>query len=322
MKKILCALLALLLTAGIAACSQAPAPGREPYRAHIGETELTAMPRRVVTMSRALTESVCALGYPGRLVGVAEGSDAPAPAKDLPAVGTVLNPDQEALLSLKPDAVLTPAALPAETAEALTASGCTVVVLPYADTLDAAVENWSLICTLMAGDTAGANMEEQLRRYASGVLDALKEGITEEASAVFLMRLPNVCATGGTWLDDVLGRIGLANAAAGGENWIYAPAEGESPAADVIFYDESIDEGEIAAGVWQNANAVAAGRMIPIDGSLLEAQTPRSLLAVAEAVRAAFPDADFPEADILLEQEPPEVPEPTALEKLRGKLGI
>ena len=322
MKRLLCALLALLLI-GATACSQTQsAAKREAFHATVGGVELTEMPRRVVTMSRALTESVCALGFAERLVAAGNGANAPAMAEDLPAVGTVLTPDTEALLALSPDLVLTPAALPGETTEALAAAGCAVVVLPYAETLGDAVGHWGVICTLLAGDTAGENMAAQLERYRAGIMESLGDGIEEAQSAVFLMRLPNVCATGGTWLDDLLNRIGLENAAAAGEDWIYTPAEGEGYEADIIFYDEAIGEEAVAASVWQGSAAVQNGRLIPIDGNLLEAQTPRSLLAIAEAVHEAFPESDFPAADIVLEQEAPEEPEPTAMEKLRRKLGI
>jgi len=322
MKRRLCATLAALLLLTLTACTQTKIQKREAFHAAVNGVELTEMPRRTVTMSRALTESVCALGFAGRLVGVADSANAPAYAEELPTVGAVLTPDTERLLALAPDLVLTPAALPAETADALAARGCAVVVLPYAATLNEAAENWAAVCTLMMGDASGEKMADQLERYVSGTLNAIGDGIAEEESAVFLMRLPNVCATGDTWLDQVLIRIGLTNAAADGENWLYSPAEGEGCDADIIFYEESIGADAVRASVWQNAAAVQNDRLIPIDGNLLEAQTPRSLLAIAEAVRQAYPDADFPEAEIVLEQEPPEVSEPTALERFRQKLGI
>jgi len=324
MKRRFAALFAAILLL-CTACAQEPVQKRAEYYVKIGETELTAMPRRVVTMSRALTETVCALGFAGRLVGVDGDANAPSLAERLPACGNALTPDTDAILSLSPDLVLTPARLPAHTADALEAAGCAVVVLPYADTLEGVLTNWDAVCMMLAGAERGTRMQEQLHHYAEAVLESLSEGVTQGESVLVLQRLPNVAATGGTWVDDLLRRTGLENAAAGGENWIYTPAEGEGYAADRILCDDEITIPMLEESVWKQSDAVLQDRVVGFDGNLLEAQTPRSLLAFAAALRGAYPEADFPEADIVLEQEPPEPvaePEPGWIEKIRGKLGI
>ena len=72
-----------------------------------GQTVATAQaPQRIVSLLPSLTESVCALGHCQRLVGVDESSNFPASVRQLPVLGSGLEPNLEAIVRLKPDLVL------------------------------------------------------------------------------------------------------------------------------------------------------------------------------------------------------------------------
>jgi len=66
---------------------------------------LKAAPQRIVVMIPSVTETVCAIGGCGRLVGVDDFSDWPEVVKKLPRVGGYYNPNPEAIVALKPDLV-------------------------------------------------------------------------------------------------------------------------------------------------------------------------------------------------------------------------
>jgi iron complex transport system substrate-binding protein len=63
-------------------------------------------PQRVVALAPSLTECVFALDRGNRLVGVSANSDYPAPASDLPKVGTYVAPNLEKIVALRPDLCL------------------------------------------------------------------------------------------------------------------------------------------------------------------------------------------------------------------------
>lgn len=65
-----------------------------------------APPQRVVSLLPSLTETVCALGRCALLVGVDDYSGWPALVRGLPRLGGGLDPHVEAVLALRPDAVL------------------------------------------------------------------------------------------------------------------------------------------------------------------------------------------------------------------------
>lgn len=68
--------------------------------------KFTKSPQRIVSMLPSLTESVCALGQCGRLVGVDRYSNWPKTLSKLPQLGGGLDPNIEAIVALKPDLVL------------------------------------------------------------------------------------------------------------------------------------------------------------------------------------------------------------------------
>ena len=70
--------------------------------------EISQPPRRIVSLLPAATESLCALGACGRLVGVDADSNHPPEVTQLPHLGKLHAPTAEAIVRLHPDVVLSP----------------------------------------------------------------------------------------------------------------------------------------------------------------------------------------------------------------------
>ena len=84
-------------------------------------------PQRIVSLLPSLTESVCALGACERLVGVDNYSNSPAAVRALPQMGGGIEPNVEAIVALRPDAVLL--AKSSRVTQRLEALGLKVLVL-------------------------------------------------------------------------------------------------------------------------------------------------------------------------------------------------
>jgi iron complex transport system substrate-binding protein len=80
-------------------------------------------PRRIVSLSPNLTETLFALGIGARgdqqIVGVTRFCDTPAEARDIPDVGGIVDPSLEAVLARDPDLVVVTRGNPMEFIEAL-----------------------------------------------------------------------------------------------------------------------------------------------------------------------------------------------------------
>ncbi len=88
---------------------------------------LSATPKRIVSLLPSLAETVCELGHCARLVGVDRYSNFPVSLQKLPQVGGGLDPNIEMIVSLKPDVVLMSKS--SRAAQRLEALGIKVVAL-------------------------------------------------------------------------------------------------------------------------------------------------------------------------------------------------
>lgn len=68
--------------------------------------ELPAPARRIISLSPHITENLFSAGAGNFIVGVSDYSDFPAPAKQLPHVGSYASLDLESILAKKPDLVI------------------------------------------------------------------------------------------------------------------------------------------------------------------------------------------------------------------------
>ena len=84
-------------------------------------------PQRIVSLLPSLTEGVCALGACSRLVGVDNYSNSPSAVRTLPQLGGGIDPNVEAIVALRPDAVLL--AKSSRVTQRLEALGLKVIVL-------------------------------------------------------------------------------------------------------------------------------------------------------------------------------------------------
>lgn len=311
--------LLLLLICAFTGCAK---PEEEPvadlrWPVTVGEVSIPAAPHRVVTLSPAATETVIQLGYGGRLAGISDYCEPPEALGEVKRCGTALMPDTGAILSLSPDLVIASTTLPRETTTALTEAGAVVLVVRRADSLDGIIGNYRAIATAMQGAEQGAMVAEQLRYFADATLTYLDEAVsaalTEGASAVYLRRMPFIMATGdtleGQWLSD----LGFVNQAEAFTGWDYPLSAEPDLNPHYIFCDESVSLADLqSSDYYRRTSAVTNLRVYPLDGLLLERQTPQMFLEWESVMKEAFPEA-FSEREkpsVVLPMEPPPPPPP------------
>ncbi|MFO1327685.1 MAG: helical backbone metal receptor [Rubrivivax sp.] len=122
------ALVALALLAATAAAAGEGARARTVVVDDRGRAvDIVAAPQRVVSLSPALTETVCALGACARLVGTDRYSNWPTAVRALPKLGGLDDAPIERIVALKPDLVL--AATSTRAVERLETLGLRVLAL-------------------------------------------------------------------------------------------------------------------------------------------------------------------------------------------------
>lgn len=324
MKKLLCALLACTLLILFCACAKTGAGKDDRWPVTVGGVTFTHAPKRVVTLSPALTDTLFTLGYGGRIVGVSDYCEPPDAAPTIDACGTALLPDTDAILALAPDLLFCSAPLPAKTTKALEAAGVELVVVTRAESLDGILENYRLLCTAFEGGKTGDFKTEQLELFIDVALDYIHTEVSsalssEETRAIYLRQLPFVMATGDTPEGALLSAVGFENQAGAYTGWNY-PSEAEPELnPNYIFCDESVDAAALqSSDYYKKTSAVTYDRIFTFDARVFERQSPLMFLALEDLMKAAFPDAfQTPRPEFVIElPEPEPEPEKTWWQKL------
>jgi iron complex transport system substrate-binding protein len=165
-------------------------------------------PKRIVSMLPSITESVCILGKCDLLVGIDRYSNSPPSVVKLPQLGGGLDPNIEAILSLKPDLVLVGSS--SRASERLRSLGLTVFSLEaktYAD-VQRVLEKLSTILGL-SNDEA-KNIWMQMNKDISSIAASLPEGSSKVRVYFEVNRAP-FAAGPGSFIGETLERLGVEN---------------------------------------------------------------------------------------------------------------
>jgi iron complex transport system substrate-binding protein len=252
-------------------------------------------PRRIVSLTPAITETLFALGLADRVVGVTRFCDYPPEAKAKPKVGGYADPDVEAVVALSPDLVLiSPNVGNRDGALALRRAGIRVEVVAgeRLEETYAALERIGVLCGV---PERGRELAARVRGEVEGAAAAVRgKPLTR---ALFCLQTDPVIAAGRDTLPaDLLER-------AGGINVVDAPRYPQlameaivATAPEVILQTRmDVGAGDPASAPsafwsrWSAVPAVAAGRVIVFDGTPALRPGPRVGQAVAQLAAYLHP---------------------------------
>jgi len=195
------AALALLLPTLLAGCGKEEAPPRASAKTSC---------RRVVALAPNLSETLFALGLGDRVVGVGDYNTWPPEAARLPKLGGLFNPNLERIVSLKPDlAVLLPSQRDlAEKLRRFDVESVLIGVESLAD-VERAFHTLARRCNVPeAGDRLASEWKAALAPRPLPGRPRVLLSVGRQAG-----RLADILVAGpGTFLDELLARLGAVNA--------------------------------------------------------------------------------------------------------------
>jgi len=163
-------------------------------------------PQRIVSLLPSLTETVCALGQCQRLVGVDRYSNYPDSVKQLPQVGGGLDPNIEAIVTLKPDLVLM--ATSARVGERLQVLGIKVVALEPKNHAD--VKRVLGTVGELLGSDAAPQVWQAIEASMQAAAQSLPERIKRTRVYFEVNRAP-YAASESSFIGETLARLGVQN---------------------------------------------------------------------------------------------------------------
>lgn len=272
----------------------ASAPARQVIDQTGRSVNVPERPQRLISLAPSITETIYALGLGGRLVGNTDYCDYPPEAKQKPRVGSVLNPNLERIVALKPDLVIGSAeANRLETADRLERLGIPLYGVT-AHTVDEALASIEDLGRALGDEAAARNVVVQLRARAADVEKRIAG--RQPVKVLFVVwHRPLTTAGRHTFVSDVIRRAGGVSIADDllGDWPRMSLEEAVRRKPDVILFSHSesftpnLDEFESLPG-WRGLPAVRNGRMHFISDSIVR-PSPRLIDALEDVARILHP---------------------------------
>jgi iron complex transport system substrate-binding protein len=182
-------------------------------------------PQRVVSLAPSVTETLFALGFGDRLVGVTTSCDYPAEARKIPKIGGFMSPSLETIVAKRPDVVIgvSSATDPAKARE-MERLGLRVTLISLASVSDI-LSSIKSIARFLGRPQAG----EKLVRKITLQMDQVRERVASapRRSTLLLVGLRPLIAVGGkNFIDELITLAGGKNIASDADQpWLNLPDE-------------------------------------------------------------------------------------------------
>ncbi|MCC3376900.1 ABC transporter substrate-binding protein [Cohnella sp. REN36] len=256
-------------------------------------------PERIVSTSPAETEMLFALGLNDQVVGVSDYDNYPAEATTKPKVGGVTKPNEEAIVGLTPELVITGISMKEDVVAKFRELKLSVYKT-NAKTLDDVMNGILQIGLITDRQAQAEALVDSMKADVQKVKDAVGGLKPEEKKKVYVEFSPGWTVGKGEFMDEIITLAGGENVAGDTEGWNQINEETivqRNP--DVILFTQGVKDDksgktleELIRGRsgWDQIQAIKDNRVIGLDQDLLSRPGPRltqGLLAVAKAI---YPD--------------------------------
>ncbi len=233
---------------------------------------------RIVSVAPNITETIFALGKGDLLVGRTNYGTYPAGALKVQSIGSLMEPNIEKIVELKPDIVIASTHFKKESADKLRKLSIKVLILKEDKTFNGVYT--------MISDMARITGAEQ---QGNVIINKMKNTVRSVENAVRNKRRPKVyyvigfgeygeyTAGGNTFIGQMITMAGGNNIASNLKGWAYSLEKIITGDPDIIICSKYRDTKEklMKANGYRDLRAVKEGRVFTIDNNLLDRQGPR-----------------------------------------------
>ena len=256
---------------------------------------------RIISLAPNVTEIIYALGAGDQLVGRTDYCNYPEEALAVTSVGTLWDPNLEAILALNADVAIASSIVDPSFIESLQKAGVTAYQFYEEESLEGTFALILNVAITIGREDKGLKIVDSLKNRINAVKDKTS-GIPEDQrkSAVYIISYRDwgdYAATGETYLNDVIEAAGGINAAKDGAYWSISKELLLSQDPDVVLlgaYSYTDPAYEIATfsslEPYSQLTASKTGKVFTINGDAAERQGIRTADTVEEIAAILYPE--------------------------------
>ncbi len=256
------------------------------------EVHVPKNPKRIVSVSPAITEIIFALHGNERLIGRTDYCTYPNDALAIESIGGINNLNVEKLFALAPDLVIIGSMVPENTANIIAKAGIPLVAIREKATFEALFENIRKIGMLIGNEEEAAKLNKNLQNQVQKITSSLKADSNHKPTVYYVVGFGkggNFTAGGNTFITDIFSIAGTQNIASNITGWSYSVEALLKADPEYIFVRKEDAEAFVQTYPYNNLSAVKKGRVIPIESVYLDLQVPRNIDALVFIYQATHP---------------------------------
>ncbi len=255
---------------------------------------LALFPRRIVSLAPSVTETLFALGFADRLVGVTTYCDYPPEARQLPKIGGFMNPSLEAIFAKHPDLVIgVSGATDPISAREMERLGLNVKLISLAN-LREILNSIRTLAQLLGNPQAGEKLASKITLKIDDVKRRIE--LARRRSVLMVVGTHPVIAVGGkNFIDELVTLAGGENIAGNSSQpWLNLPDEYVVAKAPQVIIEAGMgSERENSTRRWDDLKSIPAvreKRVYAYGSDKILRPGPRVGDALAELARLIHPE--------------------------------
>lgn len=247
-------------------------------------------PKRVVSVSPAVTEIIFALDADSVLVGRTDFCKYPTEALNIESIGGISNLNVEKVISLHPDLVISGSMVPQKTVEQINKAGVPLVCVVEKQNFEGLFENITAIGKLVGSTESAKRLNDSLHAE----VEKIQIDTNLQRPSVYYVvgygKGGNFTAGGNTFINDILTRAGCKNIAEDIEGWEYSLESLLMADPDFILIRKEDAETFCKTEPYTKLSAVRNKHIIPLESAYLDLQVPRNIEGMLIVYKMTHPE--------------------------------
>ena len=233
-----------------------------PYPVTAGSLIFNEQPESVGSLSPAITEMICQLGYGDKIIGRSSYCDYPEEVENKVSLGSAANPDVEAIIAAKPQLLVSHSPIAKKDITEIENAGTRVWIISAPNSVEELYGCYMDIASVFGGSPNG---EESASDAMKPLFNALFEAQDSVDSFVYIMSPDLAAASNSTFAGSFFSSFGT-NAAGDMEDISLSEEELTELDPQWVILPHNVSEENLPSGL----SAVENGRIIILDEEMLE----------------------------------------------------
>lgn len=249
-------------------------------------------PEKIISVAPNITELIYKLGAEDKLIGRSEYCDYPTEALDIQSIGTIMEPNIEAIVALEPDVVLASSLFDEEVGNKLAEAGINVVVLSEQNDVNGVYNMIETVGLILNKKDEAASCIEEMKTIIDEVTSKV-EGL--ETPTVYYVvgygEYGDYTAGGDTYISGIITLAGGDNIAKDVSGWSITLEEIIAADPDIIIISEYCKTDFMSMEQYADLTAVKEDKVYTVDVNTIERQGYRNAEGIAELAKIFHPEA-------------------------------